>query len=464
MEITPKPPLPTPLLAIANKASNVDLSFLKPGQLLDAVVISPPTRSDHTLSIKVNDRIIKVVSDLQLAQGTKINLKVELKEGQLMLRLITPPDNKLQTPQQALRLVLPKQQPMQPLFTQLARIASQLEAGPAAKSQKGAVAKATPQITQSVQKSAGSKAAPPVITTSNGPLLTTDKRAVTASDTAALPPLPPKVRKTITALLKQLPSNEKLTTPEGLKQAVNNSGLFFENRLQQGGDKASLQGDLKTILFRIAFLLRQSVESLPTLPPRASTSQQGANRHATPQGTRHRGAPPAQQAAAAAKQAETTSLLQMLGQQSESALARVQMHQLTTLSSQQQGEQPVINLELPLFNGKESDLLKLQIQRENRRNNGETEACWSVTLTLDNERFGEIRAVVSLIAQKVSTTFWCEQPETQQLFQQHLQTLREQIKKQGLELGRTQAFIGMPPQPDGPDRPQANDNLINIQA
>lgn len=460
MEITTKPPLPMPLLTIATKAGNADLSFLKPGQLLDAVVVSTPTRSDNTLSIKLDDRILKVVSDLQLAQGIKINVKVELKEGQLMLRLLTPPDNSVQTPQQALRTVLPKQQPMQPLFTQLARIASQLEAAPSAKQPaKTPTAPTQTTPTTPTPTTPASKTTGPVITTTNTPLLATSKPATTTVPPLDLPPLPPKVRNAITALLKQLPHHEKVTTPEGLKQAVNNSGLFFESRLHQGGDKASLQGDLKTILFRIAFLLRQPIESLP-MPTHRPATPQGEGRHAT----RQRGGAPGQQAAAAARQAETTSLLQMLGKQSESALARVQMNQLTTLSSQQQGEQPVIAIELPLFNGKESDLLELKIQRENRRNGGETEACWSVILKLDNERFGEIRAVVSLIKQKVSTTFWCEQPATQQLFQQQLQTLREQIKKQGLELGRTQAFLGMPPQPDGPDRPHASDNLINIQA
>jgi flagellar hook-length control protein FliK len=159
-----------------------------------------------------------------------------------------------------------------------------------------------------------------------------------------------------------------------------------------------------------------------------------------------------------------TSLLQLLGRQSESALARVQMNQLTTLHSQQQGEERILNLELPIFNGRECEVVQLKVQRETRQSGGEAESCWSVTLKLDNEGYGAIRAVVSLVGGKVSTSFWCEQPQTQRHFQQHLEELRQRMQQQGLELGRTQAFSGQPPEPDAAATPHANDNLINTRA
>jgi hypothetical protein len=402
--------------------------------------------SDGNLNIKINDQVLKVVSDLQLMQGTKINLKVEVKEGQLMLRLITPQDNSVQTPQQALRQVLPKQQPMQPLFTQLARIAVKMESPP--------------------QSKPGNGVAPPPQPSAKGPHQLppqeSDRPLQALADGTTLPPLPPKVRQAIASLLKQLPSNEKLATPEGLKQAINNSGMFFENRLHSGGDKAALQGDLKTILFRIAFLLRQSLENLPLPQSRTpAPPQQGDPKMATQQ---PRQAAAAQSQPIPAKQAETQSLLQLLGRQSESALARVQMNQLTSLTSQQQGDNSVLTLELPLFNGKDSELLELQIRREAQRQGREAEACWSATLKLDTVDYGVVRAVVSLIGKQVSTTFWCEEGQTQQYFHQHLEQLRQQMEQQGLQLGRTQAFTGMPPEPDGPPTPSPDDGLFHSKA
>jgi hypothetical protein len=432
-----------PLLTIARNAGSGDLSFLKPGQLLTAQVLG--ATSDGNLNIKINDQVLKVVSDLQLMQGTKINLKVEVKEGQLMLRLITPQDNSVQTPQQALRQVLPKQQPMQPLFTQLARIAVKI-----------------PQETTQPAKPSTIRLSNTAYHFGTTALLRGDRPLQALADGTTLPPLPPKVRQAIASLLKQLPSNEKLATPEGLKQAINNSGMFFENRLHSGGDKAALQGDLKTILFRIAFLLRQSLENLPLPQSRTpAPPQQGDPKMATQQ---PRQAAAAQSQPIPAKQAETQSLLQLLGRQSESALARVQMNQLTSLTSQQQGDNSVLTLELPLFNGKDSELLELQIRREAQRQGREAEACWSATLKLDTVDYGVVRAVVSLIGKQVSTTFWCEEGQTQQYFHQHLEQLRQQMEQQGLQLGRTQAFTGMPPEPDGPPTPSPDDGLFHSKA
>ena len=100
---------------------------------------------------------------------------------------------------------------------------------------------------------------------------------------------------------------------------------------------------------------------------------------------------------------------------------------------------------------KESEVLELKIRREGRRQREEAETILSVTLKLDNVDYGTIRAVVTLIGKKVSTTFWCEQTETQQLFAQRMEELRQRINEQGLEIGRTQAFTGVPPEPDGPN-------------
>jgi hypothetical protein len=443
MEISSNLPLPRPLLTITSQSGSIDLSFLKPGQLLSAQVQS--NSADGTLTLNINDRVLKVVSDLQLAQGTTITVKVEIKEGQLALRLITPQNESVQTPQQALRQVLPRQQPMQPLFAQLSRIAVQVKNEP-------------------VPELQGNRASTTSATSTPLSLSSTPDNRLTTSDSAALPLLPLKVRQEISALLNRLPSNKDLATPEGIKQAINNSGMFFESRLHTGSDKASLQSDLKTILFRIAFLIRQSLESLPP-SPRLAVSPALPQGDGKPPRPDSRGYSGAQQTETTAKQAETTVLMQLLGRQSESSLARVQMHQLTSLNTQQQGEEPQFTLELPIFNGKESEMLKLKIRRETRQIGGEVEACWSVTLKLDNDDYGTIRAVVSLVGKKVSTTFWCEQPETQLHFQQHLEELRVRMQEQGLELGRTQAFSGLPPEPDRGATPlSSGDNLINIQA
>ncbi len=487
MEILNKPPSSMPLMTLSSRQEVGTSSLLKPGQLLNAVVEG--RGSDGSLSLQINERTLKVVSEMQLMQGSRIEVKVELKGGQLALRLITPPDEPFQGAQQALRQVLPKQQPMQPLFTQLARIASQPQPQPQATKDTGPQAKAaaeqpaqpavasrpdTAQLKAEAKQAAASarvvsealttrvvsprvliaRAAAPLIANQHTPLPT---------DVESLPPLPLKVREAVVELLSRLPNAQKLATPEGIKQAIDDSGLFFESRLAQGVEKGALQGDVKTILFRLASLLRQSLKTLakqpPPLPPARPDAKGGGK-----QGAARPAATAGQAAAATAKQAESTALLQLLSRQSESSLARVQMNQLTSLNAQQQGDETVLALELPLFNGKESELLEMTIRREGKRTRGGEEACWSVTLKLDNDDYGAIRAVVTLVGRKVSTTFWCEQAEAQQLFQQHLEKLRARMGEQGLELGRTQALVGLPPEPDGPGSSPTDDGLFHIQA
>ncbi|MCW8919706.1 MAG: hypothetical protein OQL08_12945, partial [Gammaproteobacteria bacterium] len=218
MEIFARPTLPQPLLTIARQSGDTPPPPLAPGATLSAQVQG--TAADGTLTLTINDRVLKVVSDLHLVQGTRITVTVEQREGQLVLRLLTPPGETPGTPQQALRQILPRQQPLQPLFTQLTRLAS-----------------------------------------SGGTLATTLPAA--ASEQTALPTLPAGVREAIGNLLTLLPNNEKLATPEGLKQALHNSGMFFESRLLQGEGGTAVQGDLKTLLFRIAFLVRQTLKGLP---------------------------------------------------------------------------------------------------------------------------------------------------------------------------------------------------------
>ena len=209
MEITPPPPPKMPLLALAKGQGGGDLSFLKPGQLFSAKVVGQG--EDGTLEISLNDRLLRVLSDRQLMEGTKISVKVELKEGQTVLRLLDPLGPSTYSIQNALRQVMPKQQPLQPLFEQLARIA----------------------LSRMPDLSATTTDAAP----------TPHASAESEGFAATLPiPLPPLVEQAIASLISQLPSRESVTHPDRLKGVIENSGLFLESRIlgsDSGGDEPS---------------------------------------------------------------------------------------------------------------------------------------------------------------------------------------------------------------------------------
>ncbi|MDH5786261.1 MAG: flagellar hook-length control protein FliK, partial [Chromatiales bacterium] len=261
-------------------------------------------------------------------------------------------------------------------------------------------------------------------------------------------------------------SRESVTHPDRLKGVIENSGLFLESRIlgsdSGGDDNALLERDLKTTLLRLASLIRQSLQQLPTLTTRAEGDRNPPN---SP-GPSDRPNPPPQstQQTNTQRLMETSSLLQRLAAHSEGAIAAIQTQQLFSLQAQQQSNEMLFNLEIPLFNGKESEQLGLKIRREGRRHREAAKTIWSVTLKLDNDDYGTIRAVVTLIDREVSTTFWCEQGETRELFTQHMEELRQRINEQGLELGRTQAFTGTPPEPNNPDNAPHPNGILRTQA
>lgn len=447
MEISPKVSVPSITLTLPQKSGN-DLSFLKPGMTVSATV---QTTSDDGMTLQINERLVKISSDLSFAQGTKLSLRVEVKDGQAVLRLMPPQQGTQDTQQQALRQLLPKQLPLQQVFKQLGELATRLN----------------PSLTpaRSLQPTSSSLQLPARfinytlpgshITIQPKVLQLTQEKLQLSLTVAPLPRLPVKVEQALGDLLQRIPSAQELTVSDGLKKAISNSGLFLEHHLVTGSEPAKLQGDLKTLLLRLAFIIRQT---LGTETASSTLFSQKTKRQAQPS------APQTNPQGGGTSKSVDSSLLQLLGRQSESALARLQVLQLNALTTLQHDTDPALSFELPVFNGKENRTLELTISRDKHRNGESDTPCWSVRLKLDSEDYGAVTAILSLIGKQISTTFWCEQEETRARFHNHINVLCERIKEQGLELGKTQAFTGMPPDPDGPDTPNTDGHFISVQA
>ena len=255
-----------------------------------------------------------------------------------------------------------------------------------------------------------------------------------------------------TSLTTQGKSDEHLLSikiPIQLQKYIADSGLFLEHRLLHPQAGVHLEGDVKNILLRLAQLIRQAINHPP--PPAQPTSGQSGQ---SAQGGN----------ATSAAQLSTEQLLTLL-KQSEASLARIQVNQLTSLTTQGKGDERLLNIEIPLLlqKDREPELLRLQIRRETRGSGEDKQAVWSVRLQLDPEDYGHIEAVVSLMGGKVSTTFWCEKQTTSALFSQHLEELSEQFRQQGLEPGSCRSIFGKLP-PDTPPPFPASNSLIDIQA
>jgi len=195
-----------------------------------------------------------------------------------------------------------------------------------------------------------------------------------------------------------------------------------------------------------------STTALPAAPPTATTATTTAT--AVLPGS----APPPFPGAAPAPQAAvqaTIDLLNRIGhlrtdllRQAETALARIQLHQLA--SHPRDGERGILEwlLELPVRRGDDIDLWSMHIAREDRDSatqKPETRHRWSVQLAFDLPGLGPVQAQVTLAGERVSTRFWTGREDTLPLFREHLQKLQHMLGNAGLEVGALDCVPGPMP-------------------
>lgn len=400
-----------------------------------------PGKTPGMLNLDINGKLLQVVSTLRLTAGMTLQLRVEKSNDQVLLHLDDKTLRQL-THNQALRQSLPLQEPLKPLFERLQQVVAMTPGN--SPTTPAAQAAAQPSVT-----SPGTNATATTPTTQQGQAASEEKGKVASQTRDAapapgatkspqeLPPpaLPRQVRQAIEKLLAVLPPLKQITEADGLKQAIASSGMFLESSLLQRQSNTP-DKDVKTALLRLAQIIRQSL------------SEGESNQHT--------------------ETIRSRDLLQALLKQVDSGVARVQMNQLHSLATQQaQGEErQFMTLELPLLppQGNNIDVLQLRIQREKSKSRSGAEDCWSVTLHLSPADYGDIHAVVSLTGGKVSTTFWCTNEQTGQLFNQQLDELQRRLSEQGLDIGRFAAITGTAPEGAAQELSTQSSGLIDTQA
>lgn len=405
---------------------------LRDGQLLNAMVRQIAV--DGLLSLEVEGRVLEARSNLRLVQGMVLAIRVERQGDQILLHL-DPQQLKQHSHDQALRQLLPRQESLKPLFEQLQQAGirpSPLTSPPPISGERVHVhTTATATLTNTLTAKPTS---PPSISRPDNPL---PVAMTMASNTRGT------LQQAIGELLTQLPKLQQLTQPAGLQQSLLNSGLFLEQHILHPRADAPPDADVKNILLRLAHLIRQSLsQNLANPAPTTSSSSSPA--------------------ASALSQEQLEGLLK----QTESSIARIQMNQLTALTTQTRSEERLLNIELPLLlqNNREPEMLTLQIRRGNRGGGGQGEhPVWSVRLQLEPEGYGHIEAIVTLLGGKVSTTFWCHEQSTSALFARNMEQLIKRFDEQGLEVGNCRAIFGQAPAETEQPYPTSI-SLIDIQA
>ena len=394
------------------------------GQILEALVVKADPK---TLMLNIQGTLAQVTTRpaFQFESGQRLAVQVMAMQPEPQLKIIPPPqDNRSTALPQALRHQLPLQQPLTPLLANIEALARK---------------------------------------------------------TQTIPPMPKAVKDLGWNLYQQIPPRQDVSRPDGLKHALQQLGPFFEHTLARmaAGEPQQLEQNISTTLRRLAIALREQ----PTLTPSATTRQPVSS----PINTTPAAAPTTSQAQVQAQptrpvatqlpvpeqsttlpanapkphspqpQAITPASLQLLSAQEngleellrqvDGALSRINVQQLQTVQSNEQGR-PVWILELPVRTDQGIDLFDMRIQQDEQQQQAEPhKRPWTVTLAFDLQGLGPVKATVTLLEQTVSARFWAERNDTLSLFSQYMDTLRSQLNNVGLEVAELDCQQGIPDDP-----------------
>lgn len=452
---TPPPTGPMlPLPATTPAARSEPLATWRVGQVLAATVVANP--QPGVADLRIGSLLVKAqTGDLTLPPGQSLRLEVaSLKEMPVLKLLGLLQQNPVQP---LLRDVLPRQQPLPLLFSTLARLVM--------------------------------------------PATATQQRS---------PTLSPEIMRLARDLFDNLPNTARVATPDGLRQAIRDSGLFLESKLAHAAAQPQtpnakppeLAQDFKANLLRLVQAIRDGATNTansapvgtrtnplpgagamaaptPPLPAALAAALMEATTAAPaarlppgavnptinpaiyssatdPGAPLQRGLPPLPPAPLAqlVKGQELVFSLNELQRFAEGALARVQLHQLSSLP-QERAPLPEWLIELPLRRDTETDVWSLRIGRDaerERENPADTTPAWSVMLAFDLPGLGPMQSRVTLRGDRVTAQFFSQVQGVLPLVAEYLPLLQARLQQAGLHVEELTCHHGRIPQPAPPPK------------
>lgn len=246
---------------------------------------------------------------------------------------------------------------------------------------------------------------------------------------AAMPQLPAPVAEAAARVLQTRVNLDRgAPSGEGLKAAVLKSGVFLDApakatqpdiRQALGQLRGSLMAWLGDDIAPVAAIARR-----PAPPPPA-------------RGIAPRGQAPElpQQLPADAREAGKALL-----QQTEGALARVKLMQLSTqpADAARPGAAPASlaewNLELPMMLGHELAMAQIQIARDGKARQDAKDKAWRLRFALKFSVLGEVGAQVSMVGRRTSVAIWADADATAEALEEMLPELAPALAAKGLDL------------------------------
>ncbi len=386
----------------ANKPDKL-LQNMRPGQILHATTLS--TTQNGVLQVQIGRNILTAESNIALSAGTKLALSVSKVGEQPQLQIIASLPPKLLL-QQTMINALPKQQPLQPL---LQNLSSLLASGD---------------------------------------------------------PIPPPLQRLASSFINSILASSDPTFNQNIKAAVNRSGPFLEAHLANGSvPKQELKATLLKMIQVLKPLLEQSGQmqngklttaplspspQLPTAPPTSAIPLSPINKLVYSDTLLQQSSKQPLGVLTTAKvvaPAANPFLQQLvdLFKGLEGVLARIQLHQIATLQSEE-GNKTVWQLELPIRHANQTDTFEMRIERQKQGSSSdEASHAWTLTIKFDLKPLGPMHANLTLRGgDELSTIFWAKQQQTLSLLHKNMPLLRSNLEKMGLKVNRIEAYHGEP--------------------
>lgn len=272
--------------------------------------------------------------------------------------------------------------------------------------------------------------------------------------------LPPPIFKAVAQLLQSLPKPAQLNSAESVKQAIQNSGSFLEAKLTQtttataGAEPLAriATTDLKAQIAALLALVRQTTPPAAT-PNKTATTPSAAQFVAEDEFVYTK---PAVHNAASSNTAtheseSLDSLLSQLGKLLQAGFARIQLNQLDSVSARHSSHEtqtpmPTWVLELPLRTPQGVDQLQLRIEQRQQRTSRttQTRTQWNVEIAFDLHAAGKLAASLAIIDKSVSATLWAERAQTHRHVREEMAYLRAGLESVGVNVTEMQCRHGLP--------------------
>ena len=142
------------------------------------------------------------------------------------------------------------------------------------------------------------------------------------------------------------------------------------------------------------------------------------------------------------------NLTQTLLHQTEAALSRLRLFQITSLpeakAQNQTSAAQELNLEIPFGLNGETGLIRFQISRDDTKNLRQGDNGWQLQFAINLSNLGEVGAAVSFRYSRVNSTIWAKEEKTAITLKKMLPELTNSLAAIGLETGSINIRHGAP--------------------